>query len=53
MMESFEAGAAGVNYYGFRMNELEDLSIFDPEPYWKYLKFASLFSRKLHKRKIT
>ncbi|MFQ5721041.1 MAG: hypothetical protein ACE5GI_00940 [Candidatus Aminicenantales bacterium] len=51
MSESFEAGAAGVNYYGFRMERLKDLARLDPEPYWKYLKFVSLFCQKLQKRK--
>jgi len=51
MSESFEAGAAGVNYYGFRMESLKDLARLDPEPYWKYLKFASLFSQKLNWKK--
>lgn len=46
MEESFEAGANGVNYYGFRMRALKDLPRLDPEPYWKYLEFASVLRKK-------
>lgn len=53
MIESFEAGAAGVNYYGFRMNALKDLPRLDPEPYWKYLKFVSQLSKKFQTKKLS
>jgi len=49
MEQSFKHGAKAVNYYGFRIKDLDGSLKGDSAPYYKYLEFAAEVKKQLNK----